>query len=47
MNITLEQAEKVSNATKVKAKEIGVPMNIAIVDDGLTLKHFTGWIMHG
>ena len=40
MNITLEQAEKVSNAAKAKAKEIGVPMNIAIVDDGANLKAF-------
>ena len=40
MNITLEQAEKVSNAAKAKAIEIGVPMNIAIVDDGANLKAF-------
>lgn len=40
MNITLEQAEKVSNAAKAKALEIGVPMNIAIVDDGANLKAF-------
>lgn len=40
MNITLEQAEKVSNAAKAKAIEIGVPMNIAIVDEGANLKAF-------
>ena len=40
MNITLEQAEKVSNAAKAKALEIGVPMNIAIVDEGANLKAF-------
>ncbi len=38
MNITLEQAETVSKAGK--AKEIGVPMNIAIVDEGANLKAF-------
>lgn len=40
MNISLEQAEAVSNAAKAKAKEIGVPMNIAIVDEGANLKAF-------
>ena len=40
MNITLEQAEMVSTAAKAKAKEIGVPMNIAIVDEGANLKAF-------
>ena len=40
MNITLEQAEKVSNAAKAKAKEIGVLMNIAIVEDGANLMAF-------
>lgn len=40
MNITLEQAETVSTAAKQKAKEIGVPMNIAIVDAGANLKAF-------
>ncbi len=40
MNISLEQAEVVSNAAKAKAKEIGVPMNIAIVDEGANLKAF-------
>lgn len=40
MDITLEQAEAVSTAAKQKAKEIGVPMNIAIVDGGANLKAF-------
>ena len=40
MNITLEQAEKVSNAAKAKATEIGVPMNITIVDEGANIKAF-------
>lgn len=40
MNITLQQAESISNAAKAKANEIGVPMNIAIVDEGANLKAF-------
>ena len=40
MDITLEQAEAVSTAAKQKAKEIGVPMNIAVVDGGANLKAF-------
>src|SRR6201996_5378365 len=40
MSITIEQAEKISDAAKAKAKEIGVPMNIAIVDEGANLKSF-------
>ncbi len=40
MDITLEQAEAVSTAAKQKAQEIGVPMNIAIVDGGANLKAF-------
>ncbi len=40
MNITLELAEKISVAAKAKAKEIGVPMNIAIVDAGANLVAF-------
>ncbi len=40
MDINLEQAEAVSTAAKQKAKEIGVPMNIAIVDGGANLKSF-------
>lgn len=40
MSVTLEQAEKLSNAAKVRAKEIGIPMNIAIVDEGANLVSF-------
>lgn len=40
MSITIEQAEKITEAAKAKAKEIGVPMNIAIVDEGANLKAF-------
>lgn len=40
MSITLEQAERLSEAAKAKAKEIGVPMNIAIVDAGANLVSF-------
>jgi len=40
MDIKLDQAEAVSLAAKQKAKEIGVPMNIAIVDAGANLKAF-------
>ncbi|WP_231491426.1 heme-binding protein [Pedobacter sp. Leaf170] len=40
MSLTLEQAERISNAAKMKAKEIGVPMNIAIIDEGANLKAF-------
>lgn len=40
MNITLDQAEKIAAASKAKALQIGVPMNIAIVDEGANLKYF-------
>ena len=40
MSITIEQAEKISEAAKAKAKEIGVAMNIAIVDEGANIKSF-------
>lgn len=40
MSITLEQAEKISEAAKTKAKEIKVPMNITIVDEGANLVSF-------
>lgn len=40
MSITLELAEKISVAAKAKAKEIGVPMNIAVVDGGANLVSF-------
>jgi len=40
MGITLEQAEKISAAAKSKAKEIGVAMNISVVDEGANLVAF-------
>ena len=40
MSITLEQAEQISKAAIAKAKEIGVPMNISVVDEGANLKSF-------
>jgi uncharacterized protein GlcG (DUF336 family) len=40
MNVTLDLAEKLSDAAKEKAKELGVPMNIAIVDEGANLVSF-------
>ena len=40
MSVTLEQAEKLSEAAKSKATDIGVPMNIAIVDEGANLVSF-------
>ncbi|KQT16897.1 glycolate utilization protein [Chryseobacterium sp. Leaf404] len=40
MNITLEQAQKVINASLEKSKELGVKMNIAVVDGGTNLVAF-------
>jgi uncharacterized protein GlcG (DUF336 family) len=40
MNVTLIHAEKILKAAKEKAKQIGVPMNIAILDEGANLKAF-------
>ncbi len=40
MSISLDQAEKVSHAAKAKAGEIGVALNIAIVDEGANLVCF-------
>lgn len=40
MSLTLEIVEKLSSAAKAKAKEIGIPMNIAVVDEGANLKAF-------
>jgi uncharacterized protein GlcG (DUF336 family) len=39
-SITLSQAEKIAEAAITKAREIGVPMNIAIVDQGANLVSF-------
>jgi uncharacterized protein GlcG (DUF336 family) len=38
--LTLEKAHKVIAAGEAKAKEIGQPMNIAVVDAGTNLKAF-------
>jgi uncharacterized protein GlcG (DUF336 family) len=40
MNITIEQAQTLITAAQLKAQQIGVPMNIAIVDAGANLKAF-------
>lgn len=40
MSITLEQAESVASAAIEQANQIGVPMNIAIVDEGANLVSF-------
>lgn len=39
-SVSLETAEKVISAAKVKAAEIGLPVNIAVVDDGAHLVAF-------
>lgn len=41
MNITLQQAQKAIEAAEKKAREIGVKMNIAIVDSGANLTSFS------
>lgn len=38
--ITLEEARRVISAAEKKAREIGVPMNIAVLDAGRNLKAF-------
>jgi len=47
-SITLEQAKTVVSAAEDKADEIGVPMNIAVVDAGNNLTAFVrqdgGWL---
>ena len=40
MGITLEQAEAAVNAAKQKAQELGLKMNIAVVDAGANLTAF-------
>ncbi|WP_432714919.1 GlcG/HbpS family heme-binding protein [Pedobacter sp.] len=40
MRLHLAQAEQITAAAKDKALEIGVPMNIAIVDEGANLVSF-------
>ena len=39
-NITLQQAEQIIDACKAEARNIGQPMNIAVVDDGGNLVAF-------
>jgi uncharacterized protein GlcG (DUF336 family) len=40
LGVSLELARKIIQAGQVKAKEIGVPMNIAVVDAGANLVAF-------
>ncbi|AZQ64787.1 heme-binding protein [Flammeovirga pectinis] len=40
MNISLENSEKIINAAKAKSEELGVKMNIAVVDGGANLTAF-------
>jgi uncharacterized protein GlcG (DUF336 family) len=40
MNITLEQAQKAVEAALQKSKELGVKMNIAVMDSGVNLVAF-------
>lgn len=40
MNVTLNQAETIVKAAMAKAKQIGVSMNIAVVDEGANLMLF-------
>jgi uncharacterized protein GlcG (DUF336 family) len=39
-SVTLDAARSVVDAARAKAEEIGVPMNIAVVDDGNNLTAF-------
>lgn len=39
-SVTLDAAQKVVDGARAKADEIGVPMNIAVVDDGNNLTAF-------
>ena len=39
-NVTLSAAQEVVEGARAKADEIGVPMNIAVVDDGNNLTAF-------
>ena len=38
--ITLDEAQSIIAAAQGKAQEIGQPMNVAVVDDGMNLKAF-------
>ena len=45
--ITLEAARRVVSAAEEKAREIGQPMDIAVLDGGRNLKSFAGWTTPG
>src|SRR5262250_2339274 len=40
MSISLVQVERIVEAAKARAREIGIPMNIAVVDEGANLRLF-------
>lgn len=39
-SVTLEEAQRIIEAAQEKAREIGQPMNVAVVDNGRDLKAF-------
>ncbi len=39
-SVTLEEAQRIIEAAREKAREIGQPMNVAVVDNGRDLKAF-------
>jgi uncharacterized protein GlcG (DUF336 family) len=43
-SISAELAQRMVEAVLVKARAIGVPENVAVLDDGGNLKHLRGWI---
>lgn len=43
--LTLEGARKATQACEKKANEIGVPMNIAVVDNSLHLLQFSRYVL--
>jgi uncharacterized protein GlcG (DUF336 family) len=45
MEITLGQTDEVLREAKAKAQEIGVAVNIALLDTGGISNHFNGWMM--
>lgn len=40
MGMTIEKAEKIIEGAKIKASEMGIPENIAVVDEGCNLVAF-------
>lgn len=40
MNITLDQAQKVIEAARIKSKALGTKMDIAVIDSGMNLTAF-------